>query len=157
MAISIVVDNFKYLGGWTQSSSSDISVRKALAWSACHKLKKVWSSKLQKEIKKRLFLATVDSVLLYGAVTWTLTKALEKQLDGCYTYMLRMAFNVSCKEHMSNEERYGDLPPVTWKIQQRRLKLAGHCWRHKEEVASSLVLWEPLEGARKRGRQNIKK
>ena len=30
------VDNFKYLGAWTQSSEKDFHVRKALAWSACH-------------------------------------------------------------------------------------------------------------------------
>ena len=55
-----VVENFKYLGAWTHSSSSDISVRKALAWSACHRLKKVWSSKLRRQLKERLFLATVE-------------------------------------------------------------------------------------------------
>ena len=65
-----------------------------------------------------------------------------------------MAFNVSWKEHMTNEMLYEDLPPVTLKIQQRRLRLAGHCWRHKEEIASQLVLWEPVEGKRNRGRQN---
>ncbi len=54
---------------------------------------------------------------------------------------------------MTNEELYGNLPPVTLKIRQRRLRLAGHCWRHKEEIARDLVLWEPLDGKRKRGRQ----
>ena len=68
-------------------------------------------------------LSTVESVFLYGAETWTLTKALEKQLNGCYTRMLRIAFNVSWKEHMTNEKLYEDLPPVTLKIQQRRLRL----------------------------------
>ena len=87
-----VVDNFKYLGAWTESSATDISVRKALAWSACHKLRKVWSSKLRRQIKERLFLATVDSVLLYGAETWTLTRTMEKQLNGRCTRMLRMVF-----------------------------------------------------------------
>ena len=32
---------------------------------------------------------------------------------------------------------------------------AGHCVRHDEEVASKLVLWEPTEGRRSRGRQKI--
>ena len=148
-----VVENFKYLGAWTESSSSDISVRKALAWSACHKLRKVWSTKLRRQIKERLFIATVESVLLYGAETWTLTNTMEKQLNGCYTRMLRMAFNVSYKEHMTNVELYGDLPPVTSKIQQPRLRLAGHCIRHPEEIANKLVLWEPLDGTRNRGPQ----
>ena len=128
-------------------------MRKALAWTACHKLRKVWRSRLRRQIKERLFIATVESVLLYGAETWTLTKTLEKQLNGCYTRMLRMAFNVSYKDHMTNEELYGDLPPVSRKIQQRRMRLAGHCWRHPEELANKLVLWEPLEGTRKRGQQ----
>ena len=59
-----VVDNFKYLEAWTKSTESDISVRKALAWTACHRLRRVWSSKLRRQIKERLFLATVESVLL---------------------------------------------------------------------------------------------
>ena len=148
-----VVDNFKYLGAWTKSSESDISVRKALAWTACHKLRRVWSSKLRRQIKERLFLATVESVLLYGAETWTLTKTMEKQLNGCYTRMLRMAFGVSYKDHLTNLQLYGDLPQLSTKIRQRRMRLAGHCWRHPEEIANTLVLWEPQEGTRNRGLQ----
>ena len=147
------VQNFKYLGAWTESTAKDISVRKALAWTACHKLRKVWKSRLRRQVKERLFIATVESVLLYGAETWTLTKTLEKQLNGCYTRMLRMALNISYKLHLTNVELYGDLPPVSRKIQQRRMRLAGHCWRHPEEMANILVLWEPLEGTRNRGQQ----
>ena len=111
-----VVQNFKYLGAWTESTAKDISVRKALAWTACHKLRKVWKSRLRRQIKERLFIATVESVLLYGAETWTLTKTLENQLNGCYTRMLRMALNISYKVHMTNVELYRDLPPVSRKI-----------------------------------------
>ena len=134
-------------------TSSDIFVRKALAWSACHRLKKVWSSKLRRQLKERLFLATVESVLLYGAETWSLNKTMEKQINGCYTRMLRMTMNVNGKDHITNEELYGSLPLVTLKIQQRRMRLAGHCIRHEEEIASKLVLWEPLDGTRNRGVQ----
>ena len=31
------VDNFKYLGCWMKSTDKDFEIRKALAWSACHK------------------------------------------------------------------------------------------------------------------------
>ena len=122
-----VVENFKYLGAWTESSSADMKVRKALAWSACHKLRKVWRSRISRQIKVRLFLATVEAVLLYGADTWTLTDTMEKQLNGSYTRMLRMALNVSYQDHKSNAEVYGELHQVTSKIQQRRLKLTGYC------------------------------
>ena len=63
------VDNFKYLG-WMQSSERDINVRKALAWTACHRISKIWKFSLQQSIK----VSTVESVLLYNCNTWTLTK-----------------------------------------------------------------------------------
>ena len=37
----------------------------------------------------------------------------------------------------------------------RRLKLAGHCIRHPELSASSLVLWEPTAGKARVGRPTI--
>ena len=117
------VDNLKYLGGWMKSTEYDINVRKALAWTACHKLRKVWTSSLKTSIKVRLFIATVESVLLYNSNTWSLTNQMEKRLDGVYTRMLRMAMNVSWKQHMTNEELYGDLPKVTTKIAIHRLRL----------------------------------
>ena len=61
--------------------------------------------------------------------------------------------NVNGKDHITNEELYGSLTLVTLKIQQRRMRLAGHCIRHEEEIASKLVLWEPLDGTRNRGVQ----
>ncbi|KAL5257936.1 hypothetical protein ACHWQZ_G012773 [Mnemiopsis leidyi] len=103
-------------------------------------------------MKIRLFVATVESILLYGSETWTLTESLSKQIDGCYTRMLRMALDVDWKQHLTNKEVYGTLPRATMKIQERRMRLAGHLQRHPELTASSLLLWEPKHGARTRGR-----
>ena len=51
----------------------------------------IWMSIiLPRKFKERLFTAKVESVLLYGCETWTLTPRLEKQLNGCYTRMLRV-------------------------------------------------------------------
>ena len=72
-AILDVVEDFKYLGSWTQSSSNDISTRKAQAWRACNKLTKIWKSNLPRPSKIKLFQATVESILLYGSKTWTVT------------------------------------------------------------------------------------
>ena len=147
------VNNFKYLGSWTKSSEDDFNVRKALAWNTCHKLNKIWKSSLPRAIKIRVFLATVESVLLYGAETWTITKALQKKIDGCYTRMLRMALNITWQSHTTNEVLYGNLPKVTAKIRKRRMELAGHLIRHEEEVANKLVLWQPTSGRPSRGRK----
>ena len=149
------VDNFKYLGAWAKSSEKDFHVRKALAWSACHDLRKIWNSPLSRKMKVSLFCATVEYVLTYGSETWTLTKALQKQLDGCYTRMLRMALNISWKLKLTNEQLYQELPPISSKVRSRRMRLAGHCHRHPEEIASRLVFWEPTRGRPSRGRPAI--
>ena len=67
-------------------------------------------------------------------------------------YMLRMALNVDWKQHLTNKEVYGRLPRATMKIQERRMRLAGHIHRHDELVANRLLLWEPTHGTRSRGR-----
>lgn len=60
------VENFKCIDALTQSNENDNVARKAFAWSAYHKLRKVWNSKLATKLKVRLFLARVESLLLYG-------------------------------------------------------------------------------------------
>ena len=83
------VQNFKYLGSWMVSSEKDYEARKALAWVACHKMKKIWKSNVNKALKTRLFLSTVESVLLYRSEIWTVDVKMKKKIDGCYTKMLR--------------------------------------------------------------------
>ena len=150
-----VVDNFKYLGGWMNSSEKDFEVSKAQASSACHKLKMIWSSNLNKKFKIRLFITTVESILLYGSETWTINKSFEKKLDGCYPKMLRMALNVNWKDMISNSELYGNLPLVSLKVTVRRMEIAGHCVRHQKEKASKLPLWQPAHGKRSDGRRKL--
>ena len=146
------VEDFKYLGSWVNSSERDIKTRKALAWKALNSMKRVWKSNVSNELKTRLFIATVESVLLYGCESWTFTSALERSLDGCYTRMLRAALNISWQSFVPNEELYGTLPRISDKVAWRRLGLAGHCFRHKELLAGELVLWEPTHGRKGRGR-----
>ena len=83
------------------------------------------------------------SILLYGCTTWTLTKRLEKKLDGNYTRMLRVILNKSWWQHPTRHQQYGHLPPITKTIQVRRTRHAGHCWRTKDELISDVLLWTP--------------
>ena len=148
--------DFKYLGSWIADSARDINTRKAKAWVACHKLKKIWNSNLKDELKIRLFVACVESVLLYGCETWTLTKDQERSLNGTYTRMLRMALNKNqYLLRMTNCELYGDLPILSTKIAERRLRHAGHAFRHPELTLNSVLLWEPSHGKTKRGRPKL--
>ena len=105
-----VVQDFKYLGSWIASTEADVKTRKAEAWRACNKLKKIWKSDLSREIKTSLLGSAVESVLLYGSETWTLTEKLERQVNGCYTRLLRTALNIHWSQFLTNEQLYGNLP-----------------------------------------------
>ena len=146
------VDDFTYLGSRIASSEKDIKVRIGKAWGALQKMNTIWKSNLKRELKISLFRTTVETILLYGATTWTLTKTLERKLDGVYTRMLRAALNISWKTHTTNKVLYGKLPPVSQKIKEQRLQFSGHCQRSKDEVVHDVLLWEPSHGTRGRGR-----
>ena len=73
-------------------------------------------------IKRSFFQAAVVSILLYGCTIWTLTKWLEKTLDGNYTRMLRAILNKSWWQHPTRHQLYGHLPPIKKTIQVRRTR-----------------------------------
>ena len=82
----------------------------------------------------------------------TLTKRLERRLDGNYTRMLRAVLNKSWRQHPTRLQLYGHLPPITKTIQVRRTRHAGHCWRSKDELISDVLLWTPTHGCASVGR-----
>ena len=84
-----LVDKFTYLGSSVSSTENNIDTRLTKAWTAIDRLSIIWKSDLTDEMKRSFFQAAVVSLLLYGCTTWTLTKRLEKKLDGNYTRMLR--------------------------------------------------------------------
>ena len=97
------ISDFKYLGAWVNSTERDLKVRKALAWRALNGMTSVWKSNLPRHIKISFFSATVESILLYGSDCWSLTQALQKSLDGCFTRMLRVVLNTKQGEHITNK------------------------------------------------------
>ena len=94
-----LVDKFTYLGSSVSSTENDIDTRLTKAWTAIDRLSIIWKSDLTDEMKRSFFQAAVVSILLYGCTTWTLTKRLEKKLDGNYTRMLRAILNKSWRQH----------------------------------------------------------
>ena len=73
-------------------------------------MKKIWTSNFSRELKIRLFTATVESILLYGSETCpTITKSLSKIIDGCYIRMLRMALDIYWRAYKTNKEVYGNV------------------------------------------------
>ena len=90
-----LVDKFTYLGSSVSSTEKDIDTRLTKEWTAIDRLSIIWKSNLTDKMKRSFFQAAVVSILLYGCTTWTLTKRLEKKLDGNYTRMLRAILNKS--------------------------------------------------------------
>ena len=86
------------------------------------------------------------------ALQGTLTKRLEKKLDGNYTRMLREILNKSWRQHPTRHQLYGHLPPITKNIQVKRNRHAGNCWRSRDELISDVLLWTPTHGRAKAGR-----
>ena len=106
----------------------------------------MWKSDLTDKMKCNFFQAAVALILLYGCITWTLTKRLEKKLDGNYTRMLRAILNKSWRQHSTNH-----LPPITKTIQVRWTRHAGHCWRSRDKLIRDVLLWTPTYGQAKAG------
>ena len=126
--------------------------RKLKAWTAIDRLSIIWKSDLTDKMKRSFFQAAVLSILLYGCTTWTLTKRLEKKLDGNYTRMLWAILNKSWRQHPTRHQLYGHLPPITKTIQVRQIRHAEHCWRSRDGLISDVLLWIPTYGRAKAGR-----
>ena len=103
-------------------------------------------------MKRGFFNAAVLSILLYGCTTWTLTKRMEKKIDGNYTRRLRAILNKSWRQHPTKHQLYGHLPSITKTIQAWRTRHVGHCWRSRDELISDVLRWNPAHGQAKAGR-----
>ena len=148
-----LVDRFTYLGSSVESTEKDIDTRLTKAWTAINRLSIIWKSDLTDKMKRSFFQAAVTSILLYGCTTWTLTKRLEKKLDGNYTRMLRAVLNKSWRQHPTRHQLYGHLPPITKTIQVRRTRHAGHCWGSRDELIRDVLLWTTTHGRAKQDDQ----
>ena len=103
-------------------------------------------------LSSRLLPYTFSVIFFSLNSVWTLTKRLEKKLDGNYTRMLRAILNKSWQQHPTRHQLYGHLPPITKTIQVRRTRHAGHCWRSRDELIRDVLLWIPTHGRAKAGR-----
>uniref|UniRef100_A0A1I8IHU7 ANK_REP_REGION domain-containing protein n=1 Tax=Macrostomum lignano TaxID=282301 RepID=A0A1I8IHU7_9PLAT len=150
-------ERFVYLGGSVPDVADDLKRRRGLAWAAFRSVRSVLQSEaLDDGLKARLFQAVVETVLLYNAETWTLTDALERQLDAAHAAMLRAAFGVrSGPGSETNAALYtrARLTRPSDLLRGRRLRLAGHVIRSEARCPEPLhdVLLLKLQGPRRRG------
>ena len=108
-----LVHKFMDFGSSISSTESDVNIFLAKAWPANDGLAIIWKSDLSDEIKWDFLQAVVVSILLYKCTTWTLTKCIEKKLDGNKTRMLRAILNKFGKHNPTKQQLYGHLPPIS--------------------------------------------
>ena len=151
-----LVDKFTYPGSSVSSTEKDINMRLAKAWTAIDRILVICKSDLTNKMKRSFFQAAVVSILLYGSTTWTLTKRMEKKLDGNYTWMLRAILNKSWRQHPTKQLLYGHLPPpITKTIHVRRTRYTGNWWRSRNELIIDVLLWTPWPSKGKPTSTNI--
>ena len=147
--------SFVYLGSRVPSCKEDLLRRKRLAWAALGKLRVVFESPaVPDDLRARLFSATVESVLLYNAVSWTMTRALEIELDAAHSHLLRVAFNIRWPERISNTDLYqrAGFRPPSERLREGRQRLAGEVIRSEAscpQPLQRLLLWQPTQPQRR--------
>ena len=100
-------------------------------------------------MKLSYFQAVAVSVLLYGCMTWTLTKRLRKKLDGKYARMVRALLN---NPGASTQESTNDTAScLPYRKLVTRTRHAGHCLKSRDELISAVLLWTPTYGRAKAG------
>ena len=117
-----LVDRFTYFVSSFPSTENYINTLLVKAWTAIDWLSVIRKSELSDKIKRNCFLAVLVSILLYEITTWTLTKRIEKKLDGNCTRKLRAILNKSSKKHPTKQQLYGQQPPFSKNIQIRRTR-----------------------------------
>ena len=139
-------DKFTYQGSRVSSTETDIGTPLAKAWTAIDSLSVIWKSDLTDKMNRSFFQEAVVSILLYGCTTLTLTKRIEKKLDGSYTRMLPAILNKYWRHHPKKQQLYGYLPTITKSIKIRLTRHTGHCWRSRDVFIGDILMWTPSHG-----------
>ena len=88
----------------------------------------IWQSMISLSTKLWLYNVYILLVFLYGAETWSITKAIEKRIDAFDQWCLRRILNITWSERVNNFEvhRHTGQPLLSDTVRTRRLKLFGH-------------------------------
>ena len=151
------VSNLRYLGSMMASSISDITKRKALAWTAFWKLEKIWrSTSISIDTKIRLFNTTCVTVLLYRYDSWILSVNMVNKINAFATSCYRIMMGIKRLDHVRNTQIHEmtNTQPLINTVRQRQLRFLGHILRMPEdEPCRRYALCVPTHGRRRPGRQ----
>ena len=116
---------------WQYNSSTKIDVNIGLekVWTAIDRLSIIWKSYYSDKIKRDFFQAVTISIQLYGYISWTLKKCIDKKLNTKYTIMVHSVLNTSWKQHATQQLLDRNSLPILQSIQDEQ-----NIWDTAEEV-----------------------
>ena len=108
--------------------------------------------------KVKLMRSLIISICLYASESWTLTAELEKRTQAFEMRCYRRLFNISYKDHVTNEQvrrkiqaAIGEYNELLTLIKKRKLRWFCHVSR--SSGLAKTILQGIVKGKRKRGRQ----
>jgi len=134
------VSTFTYLGSLQSSDGycrPDVRKRITLASSVMSFMDCIWKERrLPLLIKIRVYLALVQSVLLYASETWILTSADAKSLEAFHIKCQRRILRISWRQFVRNSEISAllGLPAINDVIRHRRIAVFGHIARLQDST-----------------------
>lgn len=148
-----ISDDFCYLGCQVNNSQTAFQKRRQLAWIAARKLTKIWNSPVSDKAKIQLFIASIESVLLYSTEALTFTDTLTKELDASHRALLRFCLGVHYPHTISNEDlrTRTNVIAASRKVRTKRLQLYGHAIRRPNLPIALLLKHKPTEPFRQGG------
>ncbi len=134
-------DDFIYLGAKIFNSESDFVSRRAKAWVALRKVKKILSSH-DEALKMRIFHSLIETVLLYGCESYAVSKSFARRVDQAHSALLRATLGVKWNDKITNNELYNSVKCLRGSqiVQNRRLRHFGHICRHPSEIVAGAIL-----------------
>ena len=153
------VKTFNFLGSMISvdgSCKQEVVRRLAIARTTMSSLQRVWKDHdLSVQTKKRIVETMVFPVATYGAESWTVTKELQRRIQGFEMWCWRRMLRIPWTHKVTNRsvlETIGDPVPLDGLILHRKLSYCGHILReHRNELEKVLMLGM-MEGTRARGR-----
>ena len=134
------VSTFTYLGSLQSSDGycrPDVRKRITLASSVMSFMDCIWKERrLPLLIKIRVYLALVQSVLLYASETWILTSADAKSLEAFHIKCQRRILRISWRQFVRNSEISAllGLPAINDVIRHRRIAVFGRIARLQDST-----------------------
>ncbi len=109
-------------------------------------LKNIFKGKFSLKMKKKIFKSNIQSVLTYGAQTWTTTARQRSSLTSTQMSMQRSMLGIKRKDRIRNEEITKKLriKDCGYKINKLKFDYAGHVARREGGRWERRVLvWHP--------------